>query len=184
MEEEPVDKPGTTIGRKFSVLHCIRIPFLMKCGFWPLIHPKEYPFSSQSFPSDKTGVSSRTLIVKNTGCFFGIGALVFEKVLSCETRGPILRKRGPIQRNTVSLNRTAHEWAVLFSETVFLWIRPRFFIEKTRVFEHVEQHLNSMFGSLLIATFLLSTNGPRSVITCSRCSTEVTTGSYQFQVWE
>ena len=44
-----------------------------------------------------------------TGCFFGIGALVFEKVLSCETRGPILRNRGPIQRNTVSLNRTAHE---------------------------------------------------------------------------
>ena len=29
-----------------------------------------------------------------TGCFFGIGALVFEKVLSCETRGPILRNRG------------------------------------------------------------------------------------------
>ena len=47
--------------------------------------------------------------VNNTGCFFGIGALVFEKVLSCETRGPILRNRGPIQRNTVSLNRTAHE---------------------------------------------------------------------------
>ena len=43
-----------------------------------------------------------------TGCFFGVGALVFEKVLSCETRGPILRNRGPIQRNTVSLNRTAH----------------------------------------------------------------------------
>ena len=25
--EEVVDKPGTTIGTKFSVLHCIRIPF-------------------------------------------------------------------------------------------------------------------------------------------------------------
>ena len=25
--EELVDKPGTTIGTKFSVLHCIRIPF-------------------------------------------------------------------------------------------------------------------------------------------------------------
>ena len=47
--------------------------------------------------------------VIHTGCFFGIGALVFEKVLSCETRGPIQRNRGPIQRNTVSLNRTAHE---------------------------------------------------------------------------
>ena len=45
----------------------------------------------------------------NTGCFFGIRALVFEKVLISETRDPILRNRGPIQRNTVSLNRTAHE---------------------------------------------------------------------------
>ena len=26
-KEELVDKPGTTIGTKFSVLHCIRIPF-------------------------------------------------------------------------------------------------------------------------------------------------------------
>ena len=33
LEEELVDKPGTTIGTKFSVLHCIRIPFLMRCGF-------------------------------------------------------------------------------------------------------------------------------------------------------
>ena len=36
------------------------------------------------------------------------------------------KMRGLIQRNTVSLNRTAHEWAVLFSETVFLWIGPLF----------------------------------------------------------
>ena len=26
-EDELADKPGTTIGTKFSVLHCIRIPF-------------------------------------------------------------------------------------------------------------------------------------------------------------
>ena len=64
--EEVVDKPGTTIGTKFSVLHCIRIPFLMSCVFWPLIHSYEYPCSSRNFPSDKTaGVSSRTSIVKN-----------------------------------------------------------------------------------------------------------------------
>ena len=31
LEEELVDKPGTTIGTKFSVLHCVRIPFLMRC---------------------------------------------------------------------------------------------------------------------------------------------------------
>ena len=62
-----------------------------------------------------------------SGCFFRIGAVVFEKVLSCETRGPILRNGSPIQRNTVSLNRTGHLWPVLFSETVFLWIGPRIF---------------------------------------------------------
>ena len=27
LEEELVDKPGTTIGTKFSVLHCLRISF-------------------------------------------------------------------------------------------------------------------------------------------------------------
>ena len=48
------------------------------------------------------------------------------------------------------------------------------------VFEHVEQHLNPMFGSCLIATFLLTKNGPRSVITCSRGSPEVSTGSDPF----
>ena len=31
--EEENDKPGTTIGTKFSVLQIIRIPSLMRCGF-------------------------------------------------------------------------------------------------------------------------------------------------------
>ena len=31
--EDELDKPGTTIGTKFSVLQGIRIPFLMRCGF-------------------------------------------------------------------------------------------------------------------------------------------------------
>ena len=36
VDEDPddeLDKPGTTIGTKFSVLQIIRIPFLMRCGF-------------------------------------------------------------------------------------------------------------------------------------------------------
>ena len=33
VEEELDDKLGTTIGTKCSVLHCIRIPFSMRCGF-------------------------------------------------------------------------------------------------------------------------------------------------------
>ena len=31
--EDELDKPGTTIRTKFSVLQGIRIPFLMRCGF-------------------------------------------------------------------------------------------------------------------------------------------------------
>ena len=30
--EDELDKPGTTIGTKFSVLQIIRIPSLMRCG--------------------------------------------------------------------------------------------------------------------------------------------------------
>ena len=33
LEEELVDKTGTTIGTKFSVLHSIRIPFLNEMWF-------------------------------------------------------------------------------------------------------------------------------------------------------
>ena len=36
--EEIVDKPGTTIGTWFSVLHFIRLPSLMSCGFLPVVH--------------------------------------------------------------------------------------------------------------------------------------------------
>ena len=31
--EDELDKPGTTIGTKFSVLQIIRIPSFMRCGF-------------------------------------------------------------------------------------------------------------------------------------------------------
>ena len=38
----------------------------MSCGFWPLVHSWEYPWSSQSFPSERTaGVSSRSFTVTN-----------------------------------------------------------------------------------------------------------------------
>ena len=77
-----------------------------------------------------TVINNSRLIRIHTGCFFRIGPLVFEKVLSGETGGPILQNRSPIQRNTVSLNRTGHKWPVLFSETVFLWIGPRVFHRK------------------------------------------------------
>ena len=41
--EEPVDKPGTTIGTWFAVLHFIRLPPLVGCGFWPVVNSWEYP---------------------------------------------------------------------------------------------------------------------------------------------
>ena len=77
--EGVVDKP------KLSVLHCIRIPFLMRCGFWQLIHSYEYPCSSQSFPSDRTaGVSSRTFIVKNIS-----NSLTYTVASSCVCTSPL-----------------------------------------------------------------------------------------------
>ena len=36
--DELVDKPGTTSGTYFSVLHFARLPSLISCGFWPLVH--------------------------------------------------------------------------------------------------------------------------------------------------
>ena len=85
-EEELVDKPGTTIGTKFSVLHCIRIPFfLMRCGFWPLVQSYEYPCSSQSLPSEKTaGVSSKTFIVRNIS-----NSLTYTIASSCVCTSPL-----------------------------------------------------------------------------------------------
>ena len=83
--EDELDKPGTTIGTKFSVLHCIRILFLMRCGFWPLIHSKEYPFSSKSFPSDNSaGVFSRTFIVKKIP-----NSLTYTVASSCVCTSPL-----------------------------------------------------------------------------------------------
>ena len=38
----------------------------MSCGFWPMVHSQEYPWSSQSFPSERTtSVSSRSFTVTN-----------------------------------------------------------------------------------------------------------------------
>ena len=55
-----------------------------------------------------------------------------------------------------------------------------FFIgKKLVIFEHVEQHLDSMSGSCLIANFLLTKIGPRSYHLLERL-TKVTTGSFPF----
>ena len=72
-----------------------------------------------------------------------------------------------MQWNSVSLDRTSH-----------------FLSRKIVIFAHLEQHLNAMLGSSFIANFMLTEIGPRGVITCSRGSPEVSTGSYPFKVWE
>ena len=83
--EDERDKPGTTIGTKFSVLDGILIPFLMRCGFWPLVHSWDYPFTSQSFPSDNTaGVFSRTFIVKKIS-----NSLTYTVASSCVCTSPL-----------------------------------------------------------------------------------------------
>ena len=57
--------------------------------------------------------------------------------------------------------------------------QPLFSSEKQVIFEHVEQHLNPMSGSCLIANFLLTKIGPRSYHLLERL-TKVTTGSFPF----
>ena len=49
------------------------------------------------------------------------------------------------------------------------------------IFAHLEQHLNAMLGSCLIAIFMLTTNGPRRVVTCSRRSPKVTLDLIHFE---
>ena len=58
---------GTTRGMKVSVLNFIVFSSLVNRGFWPLTHSLEYPWSSHSFPNDRTGgVSSSNCTVTNT----------------------------------------------------------------------------------------------------------------------
>ena len=63
LEEELADKPGTTIGTKFSVLNCIRIRFLFKNDLDPI----DKSDSLSSFPMmNCCGLAS--LRVYTTGC--------------------------------------------------------------------------------------------------------------------
>ena len=60
-------------------------PVLNEMWFSPLIHSQEYPFSSQSFPSDNTaGVFSRTFIVKNIS-----NSLTYTVASSCVCTSPL-----------------------------------------------------------------------------------------------
>ena len=64
LEEELVDKPGTTIGTKFSVLHCIRI-FLRGVVFDRWSTRKNIHFYRKAFRAIiLAGVFSKTFIVK------------------------------------------------------------------------------------------------------------------------
>ena len=66
VEEEFADKPGTTNGTQLDILQSILLPFLMRRGFWPLIQWYENPWSSESFPKQRTaGISSRSMTLTN-----------------------------------------------------------------------------------------------------------------------
>ena len=65
LEEELVDKPGTTIRNEVFRIALYSNPVYNDMWFLTVTHSYEYPCSSQSFPSDNTaGVLSRTFIVK------------------------------------------------------------------------------------------------------------------------
>ena len=53
LEEELVDKPGTMIRTKFSVLHCVQMPLLMRCGFLTVDPFMRASVFVASFPADK-----------------------------------------------------------------------------------------------------------------------------------
>ena len=61
LNEELVEKPGTTIGTKFSELHCIRIPFYMRCGFWPWSTRMSIRFHRKAFRAIRLLAYSRGL---------------------------------------------------------------------------------------------------------------------------
>ena len=129
LEEELADKPGTTIGTKFSVSHFIRIPFLMRCGFWPLIHSYEYPCSSQSFPSDEAaGVSSRTSILKNILLFFDISCGLFVRLhftIGCYNRRRTSRCRHGFQFSGIQIFFAdhVHRPSGVYNKFSFLWFK-------------------------------------------------------------
>ena len=78
--EDELDKPGTTIGTKFSVLQIIRIPVFNEMCF-----RRNTRFHSKSFPSDNTaGVFSRTFIVKNRS-----NSLTYTVASSCVCTSPM-----------------------------------------------------------------------------------------------
>ena len=60
VEEELANKPGTIYGTWFDILQSILSPFLIRCGFSPLIRWYVHPWSSQSCRERSAGVSSRS----------------------------------------------------------------------------------------------------------------------------
>ena len=82
--DDELDKSGVTIGSS----PCYRkseFRLLMRCGFRPLIHSQEHPFSSQSFPIDNTAdLLSRTFIVRNIS-----NSLTYTIVSSCVCTSPL-----------------------------------------------------------------------------------------------
>ena len=42
-DEVRADTPGTTNGTYFDILQSILLPFLVRCGFWPLVQWHVHP---------------------------------------------------------------------------------------------------------------------------------------------
>ena len=77
-----------------------------------------------------------------------------------------------------------NEWSYSVKQCS-LWIGPRIFLSRKQGFLSLwSSTLTPLLGSSFIANFLLAIKGPCGVVTCSRGSQEVTTGSYPFKVGE
>ena len=127
LQEELADKPGTTIGTKFSVLHCLRIPFSMRCGFCPLVHSYECPCSSQSFPSDKTaGVSLDDFHCQECIQLFDVNCGLFMRLhltIGCYDCRWTTRLRQSIHfsRTQVLFGDHVHRRSGVYNKFSFLW---------------------------------------------------------------
>ena len=96
--------PRTTNGTQFYILQSSLLPFLMRCGFWPQIQWYVYPWSSQSFPKERTaGVSSRSITVTNKS-----NCLTFSVASSLVCISPLARhhhRRTPWCPHVLQLSR-------------------------------------------------------------------------------
>ena len=130
LEEELVDKPRTTIGTKFSVLHCIRIPFSMRCGFdhWSIhrsirVHRKAFPAIELLAYPRGLSVSRIHPILWHTQ--LPLHAFALHHWLLWLSLDFSTSSRFPIQRNQILFADHVHRRSGVHNKFSFLWFKGR-----------------------------------------------------------